>query len=325
MGRATDEDDGGPGRALRREVDAFLILVLSVFVARSAGAWVLAIGAARYVFLAAGWPLPWMREPLPARHWRKFVAATQGIILAVAAADVLPPAAGAGRARRGPRPARRVVRPRRVVAVGPPGHRYAHAAVADPDRRPRGRDSRRPGGTSGRAGRKTIAVALTVLAALLVWVALVAPDRPRDLTLIAFLRIPLEGLVLIALAVLLPAAPRRIVAVTAGVALTLLVVLKILDFGFFTAFNRPFEPIGDTSSVGIGIETLGALVGRTEANLIIVGIGVGAVALVPALIVAMLRLTRIAADNRRWTFRAWRGARRRLGGLLAVWRTAHRP
>jgi phosphatidylglycerophosphate synthase len=36
------------------EVDAFLILVLSVYVAGSAGAWVLAIGAARYAFFAAG-------------------------------------------------------------------------------------------------------------------------------------------------------------------------------------------------------------------------------------------------------------------------------
>ena len=72
------------------EVDAFLILVLSVYVARSAGAWVLAIGAARYVFLAAGWLLPWMRAPLPPRYWRKVVAATQGIVLTIAAADVLP-------------------------------------------------------------------------------------------------------------------------------------------------------------------------------------------------------------------------------------------
>ena len=72
------------------EVDAFLILVLSVYVARSAGAWVLAIGAARYAFLAAGWLLPWMRAPLPPRYWRKVVAATQGIVLTVAAADVLP-------------------------------------------------------------------------------------------------------------------------------------------------------------------------------------------------------------------------------------------
>src|SRR5947209_10297520 len=74
------------------EVDAFLILVLSVYAARSVGPWVLAIGAARYVFLAAGWPLSWMRAPLPPRHWRKVVAAMQGIVLTIAAADVLPPA-----------------------------------------------------------------------------------------------------------------------------------------------------------------------------------------------------------------------------------------
>ena len=79
------------GARFDAEVDAFLILVLSVYVARSAGAWVLAIGAARYAFLAAGWLLPWMREPLPPRYWRKVVAATQGIVLTIAAADVLPP------------------------------------------------------------------------------------------------------------------------------------------------------------------------------------------------------------------------------------------
>lgn len=72
------------------EVDAFLILVLSVYVSHSIGPWVLTIGAARYVFLAAGWLLPWMRAALPARYWRKTVAAIQGITLTVAAADVLP-------------------------------------------------------------------------------------------------------------------------------------------------------------------------------------------------------------------------------------------
>lgn len=72
------------------EVDAFLILVLSVYVARSSGAWVLAIGMARYVFLVAGWLVPWMRGALPPRYWRKVVAAVQGVVLAVAAAGVLP-------------------------------------------------------------------------------------------------------------------------------------------------------------------------------------------------------------------------------------------
>src|SRR5688572_23877975 len=72
------------------EVDAFLILAVSVYVAPESGEWVLAIGAARYLFLAGEWLLPWMRAPLPPRRWRKLVAATQGIVLTVAAAGVLP-------------------------------------------------------------------------------------------------------------------------------------------------------------------------------------------------------------------------------------------
>jgi phosphatidylglycerophosphate synthase len=72
------------------EVDAFLILVLSVYVARTVGGWVLLIGAARYALAVAGWVLPWLRGQLPPRYWRKVVAATQGIVLAFAAADILP-------------------------------------------------------------------------------------------------------------------------------------------------------------------------------------------------------------------------------------------
>ena len=78
------------GARFDMEVDAFLILVLSVYVARSTGPWVLAIGTARYAFVAAGWLMPWLREPLPPRYWRKVVAAIQGIVLTIAAAGVLP-------------------------------------------------------------------------------------------------------------------------------------------------------------------------------------------------------------------------------------------
>jgi phosphatidylglycerophosphate synthase len=72
------------------EVDAFLILVLSVYVAEAGQVWVLAIGLARYAFAAAGWVLPWMRAQLPPRWWRKVVTAVQGIVLTVAVADVAP-------------------------------------------------------------------------------------------------------------------------------------------------------------------------------------------------------------------------------------------
>lgn len=82
------------GARFDMEVDAFLILVLSCYVgftaAHPVGAWVLAMGAMRYAFVAAMWVLPWMRGTLPPRLWRKVVAAMQGIVLAVAASGVLP-------------------------------------------------------------------------------------------------------------------------------------------------------------------------------------------------------------------------------------------
>jgi phosphatidylglycerophosphate synthase len=78
------------GARFDMEVDAFLILVLSVYVAQSVGPWVIAIGAARYAVWAVGWVLRWMRTPVPARYWRKPVAAIQGIVLTAAAADLLP-------------------------------------------------------------------------------------------------------------------------------------------------------------------------------------------------------------------------------------------
>jgi hypothetical protein len=72
------------------EVDAFLILVLSVYVAGSVGPWVLAIGAARYAAWAAGLLVPWLGVPVPPRYWRKPVAAIQGIVLTAAVAQILP-------------------------------------------------------------------------------------------------------------------------------------------------------------------------------------------------------------------------------------------
>ena len=78
------------GARFDMEVDAFLILVLSVYAAGPVGAWVLAIGLMRYAYGASGWLLPWLRGPVPPRYWRKVVAAVQGVALAVAAAGLLP-------------------------------------------------------------------------------------------------------------------------------------------------------------------------------------------------------------------------------------------
>jgi phosphatidylglycerophosphate synthase len=84
------------GARLDGEADAFLMLVLSAYVATTAGPWVLAVGLVRYVFAVAGWGLPWLRADLPPRYWRKVVTATAGIALVVAAADVSVAATYAG-------------------------------------------------------------------------------------------------------------------------------------------------------------------------------------------------------------------------------------
>ncbi|MEV6347914.1 CDP-alcohol phosphatidyltransferase family protein [Actinoplanes sp. NPDC051851] len=78
------------GARFDMEVDAFLILVLSVLASAEYGWWALAIGAFRYVFVAASWGLPWLNAALPPKFGRKVVAAQQGVMLAVVVSGLLP-------------------------------------------------------------------------------------------------------------------------------------------------------------------------------------------------------------------------------------------
>ncbi|WP_432030910.1 CDP-alcohol phosphatidyltransferase family protein [Streptomyces sp. 1222.5] len=98
--------DGVDGKVARRtgtssalgarfdmEVDAFLILVLSVYVSTQLGPWVLLIGGMRYAFVAAARVAPWLNAALPPSFARKTVAAVQGIALLLAGSELLPSAA----------------------------------------------------------------------------------------------------------------------------------------------------------------------------------------------------------------------------------------
>lgn len=95
--------DGVDGRVARRtrtasalgarfdmEIDAVLILILSVHAGRSVGWWVLLIGTARFLFLAAGFLWPWLRGNLPGRYWAKVVAVIQVVVLLIVATGLLP-------------------------------------------------------------------------------------------------------------------------------------------------------------------------------------------------------------------------------------------
>ena len=102
--------DGADGWAARRqglasvfgarfdmEIDALAILVLAVTTVKAAAVpdWVLAIGAMRYLKLAACWVLPPLRRPLPARSSadlrRKTIAVVQSLALLIALVPATPP------------------------------------------------------------------------------------------------------------------------------------------------------------------------------------------------------------------------------------------
>ena len=167
------------------EADAFLILVLSIAVSRDYGGWVLAIGAARYAFLLAGWLIPWLAAPLPPRYWGKVAAAVTGIVLTVAASGVTSRLVG-------------------MIAV-------AAALLLLAESFGRNVIWLYRTGASPRA-RRAVRFTVAALALALLWFALLLPDRTYQFSFGAFVRIPIELLVLVAVALVLPPWPRRIVA-----------------------------------------------------------------------------------------------------------------
>lgn len=74
------------GARFDMEVDALLMLVLGLLVLATGavGAWVLLIGAARYLFVAAGWLVPALRAPLPYSGRRRAICVFQGLALVLA-------------------------------------------------------------------------------------------------------------------------------------------------------------------------------------------------------------------------------------------------
>ena len=138
-----------------------------------------------------------------------------------------------------------------------------------------------------------------VLAGVFVFCALVMPKTIDQLTPAAFLRIPVEGLVAVAVLLVLPARPRRIVAAVGGGLLGLLTIIKIIDMGFLATLDRPFDPVLDWTLVGDAYNFVHESFGEAAA----VGASVLAVVLVVVVMALMtlaaVRLTGLLAGRRR--------------------------
>src|SRR6516164_3842774 len=273
------------GGRIDAEVDALLILLLSIVVSQEYGGWVLAIGAARYALLLAGWLIPWLAVPLPPRYWGKVVAAVTGIVLTVAASGLLDRRTG-------------------MIAVAATllllAESFGRAVIW----------LYRTG--AGPRTRRALRLAITVLSVVLVWAVLVLPDRHSQLTPAAFVRIPVEGLALIAVAVVLPAWPRRIVAAVAGILFGLLTFIKILNMAFRAEIGQAFNPVFGWADIGPAIGVVRDTIGPTRTNIALGALWLGVILLVGAITAATIHITTVAARHRRATVRG-------LAALAAVW------
>jgi hypothetical protein len=146
---------------------------------------------------------------------------------------------------------------------------------------------------------------LTGLAVLLVWFALVAPNEITRFTPAAFLRLPVEGLVLVALAAALRGRTTRVVvAAVLGVLLGLLTIVKLLDMVLFVALNRPFNPIIDRGYVRSAERLLTDAVGHHDAVTFLTVATVLDIALLVFIPLSVVRLSRLVSRHRRTSLRA---------------------
>lgn len=268
------------GARFDMETDAALLMVLSLHVAVTTGPWwVTAVGLLRYAFVGAARVLPWLRGELPVRRSAKVVAAVQGIVLVVAAAGVLPPAVQ--------RATIAVALLALVWSFGVSVVWLWRAADEHPVR-----------------GRAAGAGLLTAACAVLAGGILVLPGDPVHLVPAAFLRLPIEAVLGAAMLAVLPAGPRRVVAIVAGLVLGLLGLLKVLDLGFRTFLARPFDPVADRVLLGSAQDFLQGAVGGPGAVVAAVLAGVAALGLVVASAGAVFRLGGAAARHRRVTLPA---------------------
>jgi sulfatase-like protein len=157
-------------------------------------------------------------------------------------------------------------------------------------------------------GRRRAFVALTwlltLLAAALVLVALLIPGELAELGVGAFVRLPVEAVVGLAVLLVLPPRARRAATLVVGFLLGALLVLRMIDIGYLAVLDRPFDMMVDWTQLSAALDVLRDSIGDVGA----IAAAVGAVALAVALLVLLPlsvgRLTTLAARRRPTALRA---------------------
>jgi len=172
------------------------------------------------------------------------------------------------------------------------------------------------GSPARETGRRAVGRWLrTGMAALLVLLALTAPNRLREIGPAAFVRLPLEALVYLAVILALPprfGRVRAFLALAAGFILGLTAILKVLDMGFLEALDRPFDAVIDWRYAGSLVALVRDSFGNGLGTALLGVAALVAVALLVLLPLSVLRVTRVAARHRRPASQA-------VAALASIW------
>jgi hypothetical protein len=165
---------------------------------------------------------------------------------------------------------------------------------------------------AGPRTRRAVRYTVAALALGLVWFALLLPDRTYQFGWGAFTRIPIELLVLVAVALVLPLWPRRVVAIVAGILVGVLILFKFLDMAYYDLLNRAFNPVTDWSEISQAKGVVQSAIGASLTNVVFVLLILVLALLVAAITLAALHLTAVASRHRRGTARG-------LAALAVIW------
>lgn len=143
-----------------------------------------------------------------------------------------------------------------------------------------------------------VAIGTTVLAAALVLGALLMPNRLDRMNVQAFLRLPVEAILLAGLLLALPRRARRITAVVSGVLIGLFTIIKFLDMGFRQTLARPFDLVFDWILLDDAADFVRESFGRSGQVLAVTGVIVLAIAVLAVCTLAVVRLTNLLVRHR---------------------------
>ncbi|MGW1893283.1 sulfatase [Streptomyces sp. NPDC002004] len=145
---------------------------------------------------------------------------------------------------------------------------------------------------------RTAGLVATGAATVLVLCAFLLPNSLPYLKPSTFVRLPVEAILAAAALLALRSRARRTVAVLLGLVLGLLTLVKLIDMGFYSILDRPFDLMLDWPLLGDAESAFRDSAGQTAATGAVIGILVLALGLPVLMVFSVLRLTRLMARHR---------------------------